>query len=105
MSSIYPGKIHLPSSSIQLSSNCLNWSIKSLYLGIFITNNSKNLFDLNEQIGKFYAAIHLAISNYSLNIEERVALDLLKRKCVPVLFYALDAISVHNKVKNAICME
>ena len=61
---IYPGKIHFPSSSIQLFSNSLNWSNKLRYLSIFITYNSKNLLDLNEQIGKFYAAIHLIISNF-----------------------------------------
>ena len=38
----YPRKIHLPSLSIQLGGNCLNWSNKLRFLGIFITNNSKN---------------------------------------------------------------
>ena len=60
---IYPGKIHFPLSSIQLGGNSLNWSNKLRYLGIFITNTSKNVFDLNEQIRKFYAAIHSIISN------------------------------------------
>ena len=50
---IYPGKIHFPSSSIQLGGNSLNMSNKLRYLGIFIINNFKNLFDLNEQIDKF----------------------------------------------------
>ena len=82
---IYPGKIHFPSSSIQLGGNSLNWSNKLRYLGISITNNSKNLFDLNEQIGKFYTAIHSIISNCGVN-KELVALELLKRKCAPILF-------------------
>ena len=64
---IYPGKIHLPSSSIQLGGNSLNWSNKLRHFGIFITKNSKNLFDLNELIGKFYAAIHSIISNCGVN--------------------------------------
>ena len=42
---IYPGKIYLPLSRIQLDDNSLNWSNKLRYLGIFNTNNSKNLFD------------------------------------------------------------
>ena len=33
---IYLGKIHLPSSSIQLVVNTLNWSNKLRYLGIFV---------------------------------------------------------------------
>ena len=44
----YPDKIHLPSSGIQLGVNNVNWSNKLRYHGIFISNNSKNLFDLNE---------------------------------------------------------
>ena len=66
---IYPGKIHFPSSSIQMGGISLNWSNKLHYLDIFITNNSKNLFDLNEQIGKFYTAIHSIISNCGVNKE------------------------------------
>ena len=76
---IYPSKIHLPSLNIQLGGNSLNWYKKLRYIGIFITNNSKNLFDLNKQIDKFYAAIHSVISNCSAN-KELVALEILKRK-------------------------
>ena len=82
---IFPGKIHLPSSSIQLGGNSLNWSIKLRYFGIFITNNTENFFYLNEQIGQFYAAIHSIISDCGVN-KELVALKLLKRKCAPILF-------------------
>ena len=39
------------------------------YLCIFITNNSKNLFHLNDPIGKLYAAIHSIISNCGVNKE------------------------------------
>ena len=44
-----------------------------------MTYNTKNLFNLNEQIGQFYAAIHSIISNCGLN-KELVGLELLKRK-------------------------
>ena len=85
-----------------MGGDSLNWSTKLCYLGIFITNNSKNLFNLNEQIGKFYAAIHSIISNCGVN-KELVALELLKRKFAPILFYALDAISINNKIRDVIC--
>ena len=85
-----------------MGGNSLNWSNKLCYLGIFITNNSKNLFDLNKQFGKFYAAIYSIISNCGVN-KELVSLELLKHECVPILFYALDAISVNNKGRDLIC--
>ena len=102
MQYILHGKIHFPSSSIQLGGNSLNWSNKLHYLGIFISNNSKNFFDLNEQISKFYAAIRSIISNCGVN-KDLVALELLKRKCAPIFFCALDAISINNKIRDAIC--
>ena len=68
---------------------------------VFFINNSKNLFDLYEQIDKFYAAIYSIISNCGVN-QELVALELLKRKCALILSYALDAISVNNKVRDVI---
>ena len=101
-SAIYPGKIHFPSSSIQLSGKSLNWFNKLRYLGILITNNYKNLFDLNEQISKFYAAFHSIISNCGVN-KELFDIELLKRKCAPILFYALDVISINNKIRVVIC--
>ena len=98
----YPGKIHLPSSSILLGGNSLNWSDKLCFIGICIDNNSKNLFDLNEQIGKIYAAIHSIISYCGEN-KKLVAFELLKHKCALILFYALDTISINNKVRDVIC--
>ena len=70
---------------MQLGGKSLNWFNKLRYLDIFITNNSKNFFDLNEQIGKFYTAIYSIIFNCGIN-KELVALELLKRKCAPILF-------------------
>ena len=99
---IYPSKIHFPSSSSQLSGNSLNWSNKFTLPWFFITNNSKNLFHLNEQICKFFAAIYSIISNCGVN-KDIVALELLKRRCAPILFYVLDAIFFNAKIKDAIC--
>ena len=60
------------------------------------------MFDLNEQIIKFYRAIHSIISNCGVN-KKLVAFEFLQRQCAPFLFYALDAISVTNKVRDVIC--
>ena len=100
---IYRGKFHLPSSSIQSDGSSLNWFNKLRYLGSFIINNSKNLFNLNEQVSKLYAVIHSVISDYSLNKKLIVTFELLKCKCAPIFFYALGAISVNNyKVRDII---
>ena len=59
------------------------------------------MFNLNEQIDKFYAVIHSIISSCGVN-KELVTFELLKRKCAPILIYTLDAI-FNNKVRNVIC--
>ena len=60
------------------------------------------MFNLNEQFDKFDTAIHSIISNYGVN-KELVILELLERKCAPILFHALGAIAVNNKVRHVIC--
>ena len=44
----------------------------------------------------------MTISNYGVN-KEIFALELLMHNCAPIISYALDAISVNNKVRDVIC--
>ena len=97
---INPGKIRLALSSIQLSGNSLNRSNKLRDFGIFIIDSSKNLFNLNEQVGKFHVAIHSVVSNCGLN-KEFGALEILKRKRIPILFMLLmQSLLMIIKVRN-----
>ena len=74
---IYPGKIHIPCSDIDLNGQKLEWIDKLKYLGVYITNNFKQLFDVNEQVVKFYSSIHSMVSCCK---KEMVRLEILKRQ-------------------------
>ena len=80
------------------------WTIKVtlsgyLSLGVYITNNFKQLFDVSEQITKFYSSIHSVVSCCN---KEMVRLEILKRQCGPILFYGLDAIKINGNIVNLI---
>ena len=71
---IYPGKIHIPCSDIDLNGQKLKWIDKLKYIGVYITNNFKQLFDVSEQVTKFYSSIHSVVS---CCIKEMVRLKIL----------------------------
>jgi hypothetical protein len=98
---MYPDKLKFPVSSILLNGVELQWVNKLHYLGISICNDSKHIFDVSKQISDFYGAIHSIITNCGPN-RELVTLEILKRKCAPILFYGLDCINVDYVIKDSI---
>ena len=96
---IYPDKIHIPSSDIDLNGQKLKLIDKLKYLGVYIINNFKQLFDVSEQVTKFYSSIHSVVSCCN---KEMVRLEILKRKCAPILFYGLDSIKINGNIVNLI---
>ena len=71
------------------------------YLGIYIKNDCKNLFDVCERITKFYDNVHSMTAHFSNN-NELVALRILEKQCLPVLFYGLNAICIADKIRNTV---
>ena len=73
---IYPGKINIPCSDIDLNGQKLKRIDKLKYFGVYITNNFKQLFDVSEQVTKLYSSIHSVVSCCN---KEMVRLEILKR--------------------------
>ena len=96
---IYPGKIHISCSDIDLNGQKLKLIDKLKYLGVYIKNNFKQLFDVSEQVAKFYSSFHSVASCCNM---EMVRLEILKRQCAPILFYGLDAIKINGNIVNII---
>ena len=69
----------------------LNWVNKLRYVGGYFVNNPNRLFDVKNQITKFYGSVHSILTYCSVN-RELVLLKLLEPKYAPILFYRLDAI-------------
>jgi hypothetical protein len=99
---IYPGCVNrVPVSSLSINGIDLPWVAKLRYLGVFITNNSKNVFDITEQIRKFYGSVHSILSHTDTN-NELVVLEILKKQCSPILFYGLNAICISNSMRDMV---
>jgi hypothetical protein len=99
---IYPyNSYRVPVSSLCINNVNLPWVFKLRYLGIFITNNSKQVFDVTDQISKFYGSMHSVLSHTDAS-NELVILEILKKQCSPILFYGLNAISVTSNIRDVI---
>ena len=77
---IYPHSSHLPVFSFNINGVNLLWMTKIPYLGIYITSDCKNSFDVSECITKFYGSVH-AITALICNNNELVALEILVKQC------------------------
>ena len=71
------------------------------YLGIYITSDCKNLFDVSEWITKLYGSVP-AMAAHIGNNNELVALEISEKQCLPVLFYGLNAICITNNFRNTV---
>ena len=99
---IYPGYgTKIPASTLCINNVNLPWVTKLRYLGVYITNNSKNIFDVSEQVQKFYGCMHSVLSHTDVN-NELIILEILKKQCAPILFYALNAINVTNNIREVV---
>ena len=72
--------------SFFISANGVNllWVTKIRYLGIFINNDSQNLFDVSKCITKFYGRVYSMTAHISNN-NEFIAFEILENQCSPVL--------------------
>ena len=61
----------------------LNWVNKLCYLGIYFVDKPNRLFDVHEQIAKFYRLVHSILTYCGIN-KELLLLKLLMSKCAPI---------------------
>ena len=86
-------------SDIDLNIQKLKWIDKLKYLGVYLTNNFKQLFDVSVQVTKFYSSIHSVVSCCN---KEMVRLEIVKRQCALILFYGLNTIKINGNIVNLI---
>jgi hypothetical protein len=93
---------YVPPSVLKLGECELGWVHRMRYLGVFIVNNPKGLFDVSAQVTKFYGSVHALLAQCGNLNRELVMLEILRTKCAPILFYGLDAISINNDIRDVI---
>ena len=83
-----------------LDNKILKWSDNFIYLGIdFVLGSSLNGVCCKNRIRKFMASVSSVLHFKSMGYENFFA-EILIRKCLPVLMYVLDAVSLDsNSIK------
>ena len=82
-----------------LDINSLKWSNNFTYLGIDFVLGSSLYVCCKHRIRKFVASVSLVLHSKSVGYENVFA-EILLRKCLPVLMYGLDAVSLDsNSIK------
>jgi hypothetical protein len=96
----FVGRSLLPQpANVLLCNHVLQWSTCFVYLGIEFTLGFKLKVNCKKRIQKFLASIS-SILRCKLSGYENVFAEILIKKCLPILFYGLDCVSIDsNSVK------
>ena len=95
-----------------LSGHCLPWVTEMRYLGIYIVRSRSMSCSLDSCKRKFYRAANSIFGKIGRTASEEVVLHLVKSKCMPILLYGLEALSLYKYqlrsldfVINRFCMK
>ena len=84
-----------------LQNRLLPWTDKFKYLGVtFVTNNGFQI-DCSERVQKFIASVSSVLRLKTSGIEH-MFVDLLIKKCLPILFYGLDCCTLSRTSLNSV---
>ncbi len=83
--------------NVSLSNVPLNWCDKFTYLGIQFLFSINLILDVANRICEFRAALNAILRERVLDFEY-VYVKLLLTKCMPILFYRLDLLTVSKNV-------
>jgi len=74
----------------------LSWSDTLRYLGVYITAGHKFCCSLKNAKKSFYRAFNSIFSKVGRIAYENVVIELLKAKCLPSLYYGLEACPINK---------
>ena len=77
-----------------LGGNIISWATETRYLGIYIVSSRVFKCSLHYATCGFYRAANAIFAKVGRMSAEEVVLQLVKRKCLPVLLYCLDVCSL-----------
>ena len=84
---------------VTVAGDCLPWVDEIRYLGIFVVKACYFKVSVDEAKKKFYRASNAVFCQVGRYASEEVVLELLTKKCLPVLLYGLEA-CVLNKTQE-----
>ena len=85
--------------SMRLDSHPIHWASSIKYLGVYIANGRKLLFDIASVKQSLFAACN-SVYAQAKSLDETLHLSLQESYCLPVLTYAVAALSVSVRQEN-----
>ena len=87
---------------VTTNGHSLPWAKEIRYLGIFFikSRNFKCSFDYAKR--SFYRALNAIFGKIGRVASEQVVLELVSKKCIPILMYGLEACPLNKSDKNSI---
>ena len=82
--------------NVTLKDTIIEWVDEWPYLGVMLKTSKRFDCSVKERIKKFYRSAN-AIFRIDGKPNDTVLLNLVETHCVPVLTYAIEIISVHNR--------
>jgi hypothetical protein len=86
---------------LNMYNTALKWSDKMIYLGITFVFGVELSIDITSRLHKFHAAVCAVLKDRLPNFEH-IYVRLLLSKCLPILYYGLDSLSIDCKVLQAV---
>jgi len=83
-----------------VNSGELVWCEKIKYLGIDLAAAKVFKCSYDNAKRKFYGAFNAIFEKIGRTVSEEVIIQLLKSKCLPVLFYGLDVCPCSNQIRS-----
>ena len=80
----------------------LPWVEEIRYLGIFMVRSRTFKCSLDHAKRSFYRALNAIFGKIGRIASEQVVLELVSKKCLPILMYGLEACPLNNAEKNSL---
>ena len=86
----------------QLNHKVLPWVTELRYLGIFIIQSRNFKCSLNYAKRSCYRSLNAILGKIGRSASEEVVLEIVSKKCIPVLLYGLEAIPLNQSDKKSL---
>jgi hypothetical protein len=87
---------------ITAGGQAIDWVSSARYLGVFLESSSKFRCSFSANKAGFYRAFNSIFGKVGRNASEEVLFQLIKSKCLPILYYGIDACPANSTTKQSL---
>jgi len=87
---------------VTVSGSAVTWATAARYLGIYLEVSAKFKCSFVTNKAKFFKAFNSIFGKVWRNASEEVLFALIKSKCLPILFYDIEACPINSTVRRSL---